>query len=391
MGFKSVSASLTFGALGALALAAAASGASCGGTSGSDPSSEAGGPDGSAIETAPPACAPSQTACGAACVDTKSDVKNCGACGNACQSGESCAAGKCAPVTANGFAARTIYLGETNRMGASDKSAWKMYGRNIDGLVSAGGPPTGECKLQAGASQKVHEDGNNGIDNSWGRNFLPFILGLTPTPSKTMSMAIEGGARTPMLELGGPPKQDIAAFALGLVTAESTISPQWNGSDSRPVAESSTTAGKAKVIFPTAKISGGVLASGDSSAPFVFSVAIGGNSLDLPVHVARIEMTISPDGKTATNGTLSGVIGTEEMIAAMDKVAGAISTTLCGGSTLDTIHQTIRQSSDILIDGTQDPNVQCNAISFGIGFDAVAVSVGAIAGPVTPPKDPCGD
>jgi hypothetical protein len=390
----SLSASLTVGAFGALALVAAASGASCGGTSGSDPAGEAGVLDASVSETAEPrgACAPPKTACGASCVDTKTDVKSCGACSNACQSGEACAAGTCAPVTANGFAARTIYLGETDRTGKSVKDAWKMYGRNIDGIVSVGGTPKGECKLRPGASAKVHDDGNSGIDNSWGKNILAFFMAITPTPSKTMNTAIEGGARTPMLELRGPPRQDIAAFALGLVTAENASSaPQWNGSDSRPVAEAWTTAGKAKVIFPNAKISGGVLASGDSTAPFVFSFGATGSAIEIPVRLAQVEMTLSADGKTATNGTLSGVIGTEEMVAAFDKSAGAISPQLCGGSTLDTIHQTIRNSSDILIDGTQDPNADCNAISFGIGFDAVAVSVGAIAGPITPPKDPCGD
>lgn len=42
-----------------------------------------------------PATCCAGTVCGAACTDTRSDRSNCGACGNACASGESCTDGKC--------------------------------------------------------------------------------------------------------------------------------------------------------------------------------------------------------------------------------------------------------------------------------------------------------
>jgi hypothetical protein len=43
-------------------------------------------------------CPGATTACGTACVDTTTAVKNCGYCGHACVTGEVCTAGKCAPV-----------------------------------------------------------------------------------------------------------------------------------------------------------------------------------------------------------------------------------------------------------------------------------------------------
>jgi hypothetical protein len=40
----------------------------------------------------------SHTLCGAACVDLSTDPNNCGSCGNACATAESCASGSCAPT-----------------------------------------------------------------------------------------------------------------------------------------------------------------------------------------------------------------------------------------------------------------------------------------------------
>ena len=41
-------------------------------------------------------CGPGTTPCSGQCVNTSGDNKNCGACGNACHSGEVCVTGKCA-------------------------------------------------------------------------------------------------------------------------------------------------------------------------------------------------------------------------------------------------------------------------------------------------------
>jgi hypothetical protein len=149
------------------------------------------------------------------------------------------------------------------------------------------------------------------------------------------------------------------------------------------------TAGKPKTVFATGAFAAGILTSGDASAPFVVSLSLGGAAFEIPIRLGRITMTLAADGKTATEGTISGVVDTEELVASFKKVAGALSTSLCGGSTLDSITSTFRQASDILVDGTQDPAKDCNAISIGLGFEAAAVAVGAIATPVAPAKDPC--
>jgi hypothetical protein len=84
------------------------------------------------------------------------------------------------------------------------------------------------------------------------------------------------------------------------------------------------------------------------------------------------------------------VLDTEKLINGLRKVAGRISTSLCGGSTFDGIAQQIRQTSDILADGTNKAGVPCNAISVGLGFTAKRIKNPSKVSPLgTPSPDPC--
>ena len=291
------------------------------------------------------------------------------------------------PLTIFGaYAVSNVFLGETNRSGVPTKDAWKTYGENIDGLVTTR-ESTNVCKRVAGADSAKQEDGNDGIDNAFGRTVLGFILGLVPTPTKTANDQIAKGGRTMMLNLlASPPR-------FGLLSAEAISTPPTflptevraavastvSGSPNSPLSISST---------PTMTTDGGVY-SGVTSGTFHVQLGVGDGVWRIPVHLARVKMNVTTDGASANTGTIAGVIPTEELVAELEKVAGRISPQLCGGSTLDTIKQTIRQASDILADGTQDPNQSCNAISIGIGFTAKKVTASGVAAepPATP--DPC--
>ena len=83
---------------------------------------------------------------------------------------------------------------------------------------------------------------------------------------------------------------------------------------------------------------------------------------------SRIRRTFTPsfkrdavrlldDGKTATEGMLSGVLATEELVGAVAKMAQALSPDLCSGSTIEGIKDSIRQASDIMKDG-MTPHVE---------------------------------
>jgi hypothetical protein len=117
-------------------------------------------------------------------------------------------------------------------------------------------------------------------------------------------------------------------------------------------------------------------------------VSFSGFELPLPLHHASLAMTFSADHATTTNGNIGGVIATEDLVAAVKAIAGKVSSSLCVGTSLDGVLQQIRQGSDIMHDGTQDPTKVCDAVSIGLGFETRASQLGAPA-PPTFPVDPC--
>ena len=90
-------------------------------------------------------CASGLTACGAECVDLKSNAKNCGACGAACATGETCADGVCTDSSSNGIGGAdgtgggASAGGETSSTGGETSST----GGRSTGGASTGGASTG--------------------------------------------------------------------------------------------------------------------------------------------------------------------------------------------------------------------------------------------------------
>jgi len=286
------------------------------------------------------------------------------------------------------FAVNQLFLGETNRTNAPTKDAWKDYGYNIDGLTTTK-ESKDVCTRQGGADSAKQEDGNGGIDNAFGRTVLGFILGLVPTPSKTLNDSIQGGSFTILLELQGltdDPKQTNTGLSGRLLVGGSYgegKKPTFSPTDDWPY--------RANPIVPIdgAYINNGTFVNGSGGATIELALFIQGVQLALTINKASITFDhTSPND--ITNGTISGVLGTEALVTGIEKVAGRISTQLCGGSTLDTIKQTIRQASDIREDGTNAAGVPCNAISIGLGFTGKRIGdPKTIATDAVPPPDPC--
>src|SRR5262245_23512873 len=86
------------------------------------------------------------------------------------------------------FAISKLYLGDTDPDGTPDKAnGWKHFGYDLDGKVSTA-TSTDLCKTRNGASPaNVYPDGDDGIDNSFGKLILPIILGLSSTASQKVN------------------------------------------------------------------------------------------------------------------------------------------------------------------------------------------------------------
>ncbi len=284
------------------------------------------------------------------------------------------------------FAIKTLFLGEADRQGdPPSNTAWKSYGYNLDGLVTAKGD-TNVCTLAAGAPSTNQVDGNNGIDNAFGSVILPIIQSAAslPTPSTTISGAIDSGEFTIQIQVTG--LDDTATqnsinltgqlFASG---AYGNGTPTFDSTTDWPVVPdlltSTTPPFVSQIQFGSAYISSGTFVSGNlATGGVTVSISLVFQGVALTLSVNHAVITFDHTSPTAAaNGTIAGVIDTNDLITGLQKVAGRISTSLCG-SAFNGIAQQIMQASDIIHDGTNKAGTPCDGISIGLGFTGVLVA-----------------
>ncbi len=302
-------------------------------------------------------------------------------------------------VTAT-YALQTIFLGEAPRDGgAPSTTAWKDFGFNIDGLQTIKSS-TNVCTLQPGAPTVNQVDGTNGIDNSFGETLLPIfqtVLSL-PTPSMTETQAIDSGTWTVQLQITGlsdDAKQTAPNIVAQIFTsgAYDNGTPAFDTSTDWPVLSTSVVDGKtiasgSTMVFKDAFITNGTFITQTAPDPLVLSLNFNGVPVELRLHASTITFDHSAP-TDLTNGTIAGVLDTQEFVNTLQSVAGQFSTSLCG-TAFAGIAQQIEQASDIMNDGTNAQGATCNGISVGIGFNAKQIANPTkVVQPPTPPPNPC--
>lgn len=302
-------------------------------------------------------------------------------------------------TTTSTYALQAIFLGETDRSGNVSATAWKDYGFNLDGLVTVKSS-TDVCTLAPGAPTANQVDGNNGIDNAWGATLLPLIQTATsqPNPSQTETGFIDTGAWTVQLQITGlssDPKQSATGLVAQIFTSGlyDNGTPAFDSSTDWPVLSTSVADGQnvssgSTMVFKSAYVTSGTFVSGKGPDPLILSLNFSGVPVELHIHDAIITFDHSA-ATSLTNGTIAGVLDTQEFITTLKSVAGQFSTALCG-TAFDGIAQQIQQASDILDDGTNTSGALCNGISVAMGFDAVQIANPTkVAAPPPPPPNPC--
>lgn len=305
-----------------------------------------------------------------------------------------------AGTTPTTLAVYRLFLGDTDTLGYPDPNAWKTLGYDIDGLWSTKAD-VAHCAPQQGAvKSSIQTDGDGGIDNSFGSNLMPLYSSLASNLSQQVTQAIEAGDFTMLFHLGNLAAQPASQNAISAQFFDGAAlgqTPSWNGTDVWPVTYECVNGGSIsspKLAFPSSYLVNGVWVSSATPAPGTVTLRFvaGGFPLVLPITHIRASVAVSGTGATAsgTNGVISGILATESLIAELKKAAGQLDATLCDGATFDSIAQQIRAASDIMADGSNgDPSKTCNGISIGLGFEARAVQLGAVAPPEQPKPDPC--
>ena len=287
-----------------------------------------------------------------------------------------------------------LFLGDTDRMGVAKSDAWQNYGFAISGKIfkdAKGGAAT-HCKPQDGAKPAdVIVNGTNGVDNSFGKNIWPIVLGLASDAGQKVQDSITGGSFSVLVRidtLGAG--TDYSGLNATLFAAQGTLDAMggtvaptdWSTYKWHPF---STLPGG--VPFASSYVANNTWVSG-SQGDITLTLSFSGYDLSLAIHKATAAHTLSADHKTATNGNIGGVLGTDQLVSAVKSIAGKVSSSLCMGTALDGVLQQIRQASDIGLDGTQDPSKVCDGISIGLGYETTASDLGDTA-PASMPKDAC--
>jgi hypothetical protein len=285
------------------------------------------------------------------------------------------------------------YLGETDRQGVYEPNAWRDYGFDLDGWTSTAKQGF-HCKPVAGAkAADIRVDGNKGTDNSFGRNFVNGILAtLVSAPSDESSASVTAGGSTILLDLGnlGSSSNYASSPAQWFRVKGDGPAPEsdWSSYEWSPFADKVESSGSSKIKLPGAYLSGDVWVSGEVPEVEV-PLEMQGLFMNITVRKGRMMLNVK-DRARGLDGVLAGVVPTEALVTVMLKIAGNFGSNFCDeqSSALQGIVESIRQSSDILVDGTQDPDKPCDGISIGVGFETRASKLGAVIPPQLIP-DPC--
>lgn len=301
------------------------------------------------------------------------------------------------------FAVSSLLLGETTRAGALETWAWKKYGYDLDGLTTTK-DSTNVCTLHMGAPATNQVDGDGGVDNAFGALILPIIQVGTSIqiPSDNATKLIASGAWTLQIEvrgLSGDANQTATGLEVQMFTSGPFgATPSFDSTTDWPVLPSSLTDGQtlasgARVTFATSYVTNGVVVALSASQPLVIPVELAtktGSALPVATLELRIrDAIVTFDATTGDNGTIAGIIDSDDAIAAAAAFGPAFDKSLCGPAFLGIADQ-IRQAQDILSDGTNHAGATCDAISIGIGFTAKRVANPTQVGvDPTPPPEPC--
>jgi hypothetical protein len=284
----------------------------------------------------------------------------------------------------------TVLAGTKLLFGDGNSGQWKKFGFNLDGKVSTGSSKD-VCQPNAGGmAGTAYPDGDLGIDNSFGKNLLPQIIAFYPTWVTDTNNSIQNGNFNVLLKLEClPPTGDVPVLTTKLFGGTSLgMMPKFDGMDkwpsepellSDPMDPLSST-----IVFNKSSVIGTMFDSGKNET-FLLTVPLKtvtkSTSIKLSLYAAQTTMILAADRKSATGGMIGGVLNTEEFVAEVKKLGELFG--YCNSPLFTNLVTQIRQASDIMADGSQDPAKTCDGISMGLGFEMSEAQIDGV-GPVTP-------
>ena len=272
----------------------------------------------------------------------------------------------------------------------------QLPGLNLDGLCSCTEDERACRSLDASSGKGFCDDGS-GRDAGSNAFFGALAYMLDPEGmSRYLSKLVEGGAWTLLLRVQGYSGTDdddqveVAWYgSLGL-----SASPQWQGADAWPIRSEFVAPSPEDPHAPTFKDPAAYVTGGKLVARLpVASLPIEGGSLGAMrmelssvVLVARIEK-VSGGRYHLRDGRIGAKVPVPELFATFASFRGANGTTLCTNAPLyPATRQIACRAVDAML-GAPEKDTPCDALSFGLDFEADAAALGSV---MEPPPMPAG-
>jgi hypothetical protein len=303
------------------------------------------------------------------------------------------------------FAFRNISLDQSG-------DRWRRFGLDLDGMNTSSIEDEAEC---VAANGRPTLDGDKGIDNSFGQNVLPTVVGLISCLEDNIALNQGRGFGTVLLRLrewngtpndakvdvsvvssvDGTSADDVTGFEWGgpdgatlkLPGAnEDAPAPAWDGDDVFYVDPGSLVAGDIRypLVWKTdAYISNGrVVLPVDTATTFVFLTGPGSFWLSLDGYLIA---DISEDGETLEKGLLAGRFSAGELVATLKPLG------ICDSGFRGSVTSLLTDNLDLRIDPTLgSPDEQCTASSVAFSFQGIRARIAETIAPVELPiPDPC--
>ena len=289
-------------------------------------------------------------------------------------------------------AVTSFLLGDIDWAGELRNDAWHDYGFDLDGLQSTTESSDHHCFAGGLAYQA---DGPEGRDNGFARYFLRVLHNFTESRavSKQTNDAIADGEHTLLFRIDGiadsGPQANVEVSAFVGGAAGST--PLFNGQDRWQVRESSVDGGD--VSRPRTTYRGYVaddvfVATTRTTQPI--EITFRGYRLRLPMREATLSLDLRSirSGGCTTYGVLTGALVATDMREPIQRLAFEMFRT-CYEDAVRLVVGTIGIQGDIRSDlSNGNSDLDCDAVSIGIGFVAVEASLGPVV-PDEPVRDPC--
>jgi hypothetical protein len=303
------------------------------------------------------------------------------------------------------FAFRNISLHQSG-------DRWRRLGLDLDGMNTATIGDPAEC-VAANGSPVL--DGEKGIDNSFGQNVLPTVVGLIACLEDNIALNQGLGLGTVLLRLrewNGTPndaKVDVSVLSAVDGTSLDDVSglewggpggamlmqpggsaeappPAWDGEDVFFVDPSSLVAGQLlhPLVWKTDAYirNGRVVLPVDTAATFVFLTGPGSFSISVNGFLLA---DISEDGQILEKGLLAGRFSAGELVATLAPLG------ICNETLRQSVTSLLTNNLDLRIDPTLGTSDElCTATSVAFTFQGIRAQLADTVAPVELPiPDPC--